>query len=114
MKFDNARLRESFLPITEGTYTIIGTSPGPAKEKYPSIVLQLSRDDTGTKHSKLLPLPNDMNDISPRTGFGRLINAFGKDSDSWLGSKIDIKIDEQGKKHIYPIKKMALEALATT
>jgi hypothetical protein len=114
MKFDNAKLHENYLPITSGSYTITGALDAPAKAKYPSIVLRLFKDDTGTKHSKLVGLPKDMNDINPQTNFGRLFKAFGNNTETWQGRQIDISIDEQGKKHIYPVEKPLTPISATT
>jgi hypothetical protein len=54
-----------------------------------------------------------MSDISPHTEFGRLIEAFGKNTDNWRDKKVDIKIDEQNKKHIYPVKPEVQALLAT-
>jgi hypothetical protein len=105
MIFSDAKVRKHFADVTEGKYTIIGVSDGPVKAKYPSITLQLSREDTCSKHSMLTakPKPEEMGNISPFTSFGRLIQAFGNDTDSWLGKKIEIRIDDENRKHIYPI-----------
>lgn len=114
MEFSNAKLRENYPPVTAGRYTINGVLDAPAKAKYPSITLHLSRDDTGTKHSKLVGLPREMSDISPQTNFGRLFKSFGNNTESWRGKQVDISIDEQGKKHIYPVEKLVAPILTTT
>jgi hypothetical protein len=110
LNFQNAKLRESFLPVTEeGIYTVIGVAEAP-KAKFPAIALQLIKDDTNTKHSMLLGLPKSMTDISPNTGLGRIIEAYDKDHNAWSGRKVEIRIDDQGKKHVYPIKEVAVSA----
>jgi hypothetical protein len=103
MKFEGAKLREYYLPVTDGRYTITHVLDAPAKAKYPSIALRLSKDDAGTKHSKLVGLPKDPANISPETNFGRLFKAFGYDTEKWRGKQVDISLDDQGRKHIYPV-----------
>ncbi len=108
MQFQNAKLEtklsERFKPpvTAEGIYTIDGVREGPLRARYPSIVMELTSNNAGTKHRMLVALPNDMDEISPYTNFGRLIEAFGFDSEGWLGKRIEIRIDQSRKKHIYP------------
>jgi hypothetical protein len=104
MKFEKAKFREDVLPIdADSTYTILGSTVY-LRGMYPVIFLQLSKEDTGTKHTMTIHLPHNMDRIDPTTKFGRLIKAFGDDTDNWVGKRVHIAIDIEGKKCIHPIR----------
>jgi len=41
---------------------------------------------------------------SSRTNLGRLVKAFGDDTDRWVGKKIEVTIDDDGKRRIDPVR----------
>ena len=82
-------------------YTICDVTQKP-ELIYAPLLLALTKDDDGVDHGLFVPTWNQIKP-SPTTNAGRLVLAFGDNTDSWIGKKIDIRIDQRGRKLVYPV-----------
>jgi hypothetical protein len=84
-------------PVKEsGSYTIRAVTPKP-ELKYSPLLLELTKDDDGVAHGLFIPTWNQI-EANLNTNLGRLVLAFSDETDKWVGKKVDIKIDDRGRR----------------
>ena len=84
-----------------GRCTIQGVK-GPQDTRFGPALINIVRDVKGEERSLFVPFSTE---VSPRTNLARLIQAFGDDTDRWVGQKVDVTVDKDGKRTIEPVVK---------
>ena len=84
-----------------GRYTI-RTVKGPQETKFGLALINIVADVKGEERSLFVPYSTE---VSPRTNLARLMQTFGDDTDRWVGQKVDVTIDKDGKRMIEPVVK---------
>ena len=84
-----------------GRYSIQSVKP-PQETRYELALILIVTSAKNEERSLFVPYSLE---ISNRTNLGRLLQAFGDDTDRWIGRKVDVTIDKDGKRTIEPVVK---------
>jgi hypothetical protein len=88
--------------VTEpGRYTIRSVKP-PQETRYDLALILIVTSANNEERSLFVPYSPEM---SSRTNLGRLLQAFGDDTDHWVSHKIEVTIDKDGRRTIEPVAK---------
>jgi hypothetical protein len=82
-----------------GRYTIRNVKP-PQETRYDLALILIVSSAKNEERSLFVPYSPEM---SSRTNLGRLLHAFGDDTDRWVGHKVDVSIDKEGRRTIEPV-----------
>jgi hypothetical protein len=82
-----------------GTYKIRNVKPPQETRHGPAIILNLT-DAKKTERSLFVSCPPE---TSKNTNLARLIVAFGADTEEWVGKRIRVTVDQDGKRRIDPL-----------
>ncbi len=84
-----------------GRYTIHSVKP-PQETRYDLALILIVTSAKNEEKSLFVPYSPE---ISNRTNLGRLLQAFGDDTDRWVGRKVEVTIDKDGRRTIEPLTK---------
>jgi hypothetical protein len=84
-----------------GRYAITNVKP-PQETRYDLALILIVASAKNEERSLFVPYSPE---ISNRTNLGRLLQAFGDETDRWVGRKVDVSIDKDGKRTIEPVVK---------
>ena len=88
--------------VTEaGRYTIQAVK-GPQETRFGPALITIVADSKGEERSLFIPYSTE---ISTRTNLARLLRTFGDDTSTWTGRKIDVTINNDGKRTVEPVAK---------
>jgi len=82
-----------------GVYGIRGVK-GPQETRFGAALIMNVADSKNRDGSLFVPYAKE---TSKNTNLARLIAAFGADTEKWVGKKIRVTIDADGKRRINPI-----------
>jgi hypothetical protein len=98
----NVKITEYPEQVTEaGRYTIRSVKP-PQETRYDLALILIVTSTKNEERSLFVPYSPEM---SSRTNLGRLLQAFGDDTDHWTSHKVDVSIDKDGRRTIEPVVK---------
>jgi hypothetical protein len=96
----NVRLAQYPSQLTQpGRYEIQAVKP-PQETRYGQTLILVVTNAKGQQGSLFVPFAAE---TSEQSNLGRLVKAFTDDTDKWIGRKIDVSIDEAGKRTIEPV-----------
>lgn len=84
-----------------GRYTVRAVK-GPQETRFGPALINIVADAKGEERSLFIPYSAE---ISSRTNLARLLQAFGDDTDRWVGRKVDVTVGSDGKRAIEPVVK---------
>ena len=84
-----------------GVYTIKQYKQ-PQKLQYGTSIILTVSDAKAQERSIFVPYAAE---ISDNTNLGRLVQVLGDDPDHWIGKKIEVIFDKEGKRKIVPVVK---------
>ena len=85
----------------EGVYTIKQFKQ-PKELQYGTSIILTVTDAKSQERSIFVPYSSETSD---NTNLGRLVKALGDDPDHWIGKKIEVTFDRNGKRRITPVAK---------
>ena len=86
--------------LTEpGRYVIKSVKPPQDTRFGPTVILILT-SGKGEERSAFVPYSSETTEV---TNLGRLLKAFGNDTDRWRDKQVDVTFDESGKRTIRPV-----------
>jgi hypothetical protein len=98
----NVRLAQYPGQLTQpGRYEIEAVKP-PQETRYGQTLILIVTNTEGQQASLFVPFATE---TSEQTNLGRLIKAFGAETDHWIGKKLDVSIDETGRRTVEPVLK---------
>jgi hypothetical protein len=96
----NVRLAQYPSQLTQpGRYEIQAAKP-PQETRYGQTLILVVTNGKGQQASLFVPFAAE---TSEQSNLGRLVKVFTDDTDKWIGRKIDVSIDEAGKRTIEPV-----------
>jgi hypothetical protein len=84
-----------------GRYNIQSAKP-PQETRFGSTLILIVTNAKGQQGSLFVPFAPE---TTEQTNLGRLVKAFGEDTDQWIGKQLDVTLDESGKRTIRPVVK---------
>jgi hypothetical protein len=84
-----------------GRYEIEAVKP-PQETRYGQTLILIVTNTEGQQASLFVPYASE---ISEQSNLGRLVRSFGDDTDHWIGKKLDISIDQTGRRTVEPVAK---------
>ena len=84
-----------------GNHTIKNVK-GPQETRFGLTIILTTADSKNKEGSIFVPFAKE---ISKNTNLARLITAFGQETDKWIGKKIRVTFDSDGKRRIEPVAK---------
>jgi hypothetical protein len=75
---------------------------GPQETRFGPALINIVTDAKGEERSLFVPYSIE---ASPRTNLARLMRAFGDETDRWVGRKVDVTVDKDGKRTVEPVVK---------
>jgi hypothetical protein len=88
--------------VTQSGRCTIQAVKGPQETRFGPALINIVTDAQGEERSLFVPYSTE---VSPRTNLARLIQAYGEDTDRWVGRKVDVTVDKDGKRTIEPVVK---------
>jgi hypothetical protein len=85
--------------IQPGRYKI-RAAKGPQETRYGQTLILIVANDRDQQGSLFLPFATE---VSEQSNLGRLVKAFGDDSEQWIGKDLDLSIDQTGRRTIEPV-----------
>jgi hypothetical protein len=80
-------------------YTIQAVK-GPHETRFGPALINIVTNTKGEQRSLFVPYSTE---VSPRTNLARLMQTLGDDTDRWVGHKVHITVDKDGKRTIEPV-----------
>ena len=82
-----------------GRYLVKSVKP-PQETRYGQTLILIVSNAKGQQGSLFVPFATE---TTGQTNLGRLVNAFGDDTDRWTDKHVDVTFDESGKRTIRPV-----------
>jgi hypothetical protein len=85
--------------VTHSGRYIIQAVKGPQETRFGPALINIVANGKGEERSLFIPYSAE---ASSRTNLARLLQAYGDDTDRWVGRKVDVTIGSDGKRTIEP------------
>jgi hypothetical protein len=98
----NVKVAQYPTQITQpGRYEIRAVRPL-QETRYGQTLILIVTSDKGQEASLFVPFATE---TSEQSNLGRLVKAFTDDTDKWIGKKLDLSIDQTGRRTVEPVAK---------